>query len=279
MPARARARRAPDARAWPAGLRTRRARFIYAPGKLIFFGERLAIGDVDHDGHPDLVEGSPSRGNGSGGHLTYCPGKAGGPDACRELPRTNGDGSTSALAVADVNHDGREDIVQANAQVGYGSGYVRLWLGEKAGPQGTPQELTPDMVDFKDDDLEAEGAEFGASVDAGRLDGDDYADIVIGIPGYKHGDGAVAVVPGGKDGFADTGQRVLRRPEGEGHRFGSDVALLRLADRKPTIVAAAEDADLDASVLVAGDNDTATVLSGLGPRVVRGDAACLRLGR
>jgi hypothetical protein len=61
--------------------------------------------------------------------------------------------------------------------------------------------------------------------------------------------------------------------------FDEGVALLRLTDDTPTIVVAAEDADLDAAVLVAGDNGTATAVGGLGRRVVEGDAAGLRLGR
>ena len=262
------------------GLRTGGARTIEAPGRVIGFGERLAIGDVDGDGHADLVEGTPSIHSVPGGHLTFCRGAADGPGSCRELPPKDQDAGTSALAVADVDGDGRDDIVQANAQLGYGSGYVRLWLGAKGGPPGTPQELVPDTVEPDDDDLESPDAEFGASMDVGRLDGDDYADIVVGIPGYKHGDGAVAVIRGGPNGFADAGHRVLpRRPEGEGHRFGSDVALLRLTDDTPTIVVAAEDADLDAAVLVAGDNGIATPVPGLGRRVVQGDATGLRLGR
>src|SRR6185312_6339008 len=91
-------------------------------------------------------------------------------------------------------------------------------------------------------------SEFGASLDAGVLpDDDEYADIVVGAPGYPYEDGAVVVVRGGPDMIAHDHRSDLIA--GRGTRFGADVALLRLeSGDTPTLVVVAEEAPIGEAV-------------------------------
>jgi hypothetical protein len=245
------------------GLRTTGSRTFPAPeGVEVDYGDRVAVGDINGDDHTDLVEGAPSANpTVPGAHLTYCPGSARGPTTCQVLPGRDGDSGTSGLAVADVNADGFDDIVQTDVSMPGAGGGVRIWLGSADGPETTPAILTPLKLRMHDPDAASPAADFGASVDAGRLDGDKYADIVVGAPSYRGDDGAIVIIRGGPSGYTNEPQ-LVRGPEGEGDRFGSSVALLHLRGGDPSIVVAAEDADLDAAVSVVDDGD-ARPLGGL----------------
>ena len=159
------------------------------------FGSVLRTGNVDGDEYVDLVEGAP---DGDPGHLSYCKGTAEGPTACRALAPLGGDNGTDALAVADLDHDGKDDIIQGDTHIGTeaAGGGVRLWPaatrpGCGAGQDGYGGKPEPRSR------VRCPNARFGAAVDAGYLDSeDDVADFVVGVPGYKKNHGAVVVVSG-----------------------------------------------------------------------------------
>ena len=176
------------------------------------FGTKLRTGDLNGDGNLDLVEGAADARDGSvPGHGSYCLGRHNGhfrDCVGLEGPVSSG---TSALAVADLNGDGRGDIVQGDAVVepdaltrGAVGGEVRVWMGRRSGPARRPQVLDQRSSLIPGNDELGDG--FGTSVDAGDLDGDGYDDIVVCAP-YDDEAGAtdagsVIVIRGGRNGLA-----------------------------------------------------------------------------
>ena len=112
---------------------------------LVGFGTGLRTGDFDDDGRLDLVEGAADQRDGSiRGHASYCMGNAGGLGKCHLLEGPHSSG-TSGLAVADVNGDGRDDIIQGDAIVEpqvtglvAAGGEVRIWTGGRRRPARKP---------------------------------------------------------------------------------------------------------------------------------------------
>lgn len=228
----------------PSGIAMTPARTLHRPRRDDdSFGAVLAVGDVNGDGRPDLVEGSQgypedTDGEGIPGHVSYCPGGPTGPKRCRALGTQHGGGPT-ALEIADMNGDGYGDVIAGRPINGYvfdpgfddPPGAVRIWRGSRNGPRGRPLTITQNTPGVPGRSRDRD--EFGASLAAGRLDGDKYADLVIGAPGENKGRGRVTMVRGGPEGYAVTGN--LRWQEGRDDlpgtrraddRFGAAVTIL-----------------------------------------------------
>jgi FG-GAP repeat protein len=112
------------------------------------------------------------------------------------------------LAVADVNGDGRDDIIQGDhfderaALLGLppSGGEIRIWRGRPNGPARKPVTLTQKTPDIPGTDNSGDG--FGFTVDAADVDADGKADIIAGVPADDGDEGSVAVIRGGRDGYA-----------------------------------------------------------------------------
>ena len=173
---------------------------------LVGFGTGLRTGDFDDDGRLDLVEGAADQRDGSiRGHASYCMGNAGGLGKCHLLEGPHSSG-TSGLAVADVNGDGRDDIIQGDAIVEpqvtglvAAGGEVRIWTGGRRRPARKPLIIDQRASYVPGTDTLDDG--FGTSIGAARLDGDRFADMVISAPGEGAADGRVTVLRGGPSGY------------------------------------------------------------------------------
>jgi hypothetical protein len=161
----------------PAGLPPSPALAIPDPGspgsQIHAFGIRASsAGDVNGDGYADIVIGD----NGAGKAYLYL-GSAAGPNAAPDLtltsPSTNPAASGfghSIVGAGDVNGDGYADVAVGSD----GAGQAFLYLGGAAGLSSSPD------VTLTEPDP-ASG--FGAVSSAGDVNGDGYADVLVGANG------------------------------------------------------------------------------------------------
>jgi hypothetical protein len=192
-----------------------------------WFGEAIAgAGDVNGDGYGDLLVGAPRFDNGTlldAGKTYLYAGSASGLEtsASWSLASLSEEESwgASVASAGDVNGDGYGDLVIGAPGLGGVSGFAQVFHGGPGWPAGTPSraiagEYTNDY--------------FGASVSgAGDVNGDGYADVLVGAYGYDDGlnDGAgkAYVYLGAASGLASTPTWGVTG-EAAGDHFGQWVA-------------------------------------------------------
>jgi hypothetical protein len=198
------------------------------PGRGAFGIRASCAGDVNGDGYADVVIGD----NMSGKAYLYL-GSAAGPPSTPDLtltaPSTAPGGSGfghSIVGAGDVNGDGYADLVvgalgaSVNATDDF-AGKAYVYLGSAAGLATSP---TVTLLGS-----EVRGA-FGRWVsNAGDVNGDGYADVVIGADGENGADGAGSpgrayVYLGSAAGLAASPAVTLIGPDGPGSWFGRCVA-------------------------------------------------------
>jgi len=218
----------------PTGFAQVRSYTVMPPQGSRFFGEALAAGEVENDGHVDLVESASYPGK---EHISYLRGSDTGPHKARVLST----GWAQSLAVGDVTGDGHADIVAGRPYGHYdntvrapyvGAGRVTLFRGSPTGPrpgvsvtQGSPG--VPTTARY--------GDLFGSTVALVDVDGNGRREVVVGVPGREGGEvkdaGAVVVLRVGSTGFRRHGSQLLTQATSgvpgdprRGGRFGDEVA-------------------------------------------------------
>ncbi len=188
------------------------------------FGSALAAGDFDGDGYDDLAIGVPDEDIGSvvdAGGVQVMYGSASGITATgdkvwnQEGAAETGDQYGDAVAAGDFDNDGYDDLAVGIPSEDLGAitntGAVEIYYGSASGL------ITRVSNDFWHQDRSgvADTADaydlFGSALTVGDFDGDDYADLAVGVPYEDVGSpavvnaGAVNVLYGSSTGIVGSG--------------------------------------------------------------------------
>jgi hypothetical protein len=184
-------------------------------------------GDVNGDGYADVVIGAPRYTNGQvrEGRAWVYLGSAGGLNAegvwSVEGNQAEALLGNAAATAGDVNGDGYSDLALGapgweDGQVDEGAAYVY---------HGSPSDLSESPAWSKRSNQSA--AQFGWALGtAGDVNGDGYADVAIGAPGWDGGqaeEGQVWVYLGRRQGLATT-PAWTKESDNAGARFGAALA-------------------------------------------------------
>ncbi len=191
------------------------------------FGHSVAGGDVDGDGYDDLVVGAHHwMENGSiRGKVFVYSGGAEGPKSNpwqtdMQIPSNATLGS--AVAVADVDGDGYDDVAIAAQAWGADAGTEGRVFLYPGGPTGLPDEPS-----WWVDPTDQQSGYFGSGLSMGDVNADGYADIVAGAKGFSGEDtreGAAYLYPGSAAGPPDDPTWTVDPTDQLGASFGNAVA-------------------------------------------------------
>jgi hypothetical protein len=180
------------------------------------FGERVAgAGDVNGDGYADVIVGARFYDAGQtneGAAFVFLGGASGVASASAAAAATQIEGNQNAArlghgvaSAGDVNGDGYADVIvgASNYDSGVNGGAAFVFQGGPSGiADGSPASASAQLVS------DQAGSMLGLGVaGAGDVNGDGYADVIVGGPHYDAGDGpfegAAFVFYGGASGIAD----------------------------------------------------------------------------
>ncbi len=173
------------------------------------FGHAVVVGDFNSDDHDDLVIGTPVldfSGTDAGGLWIW----DGSPSGMRGSPRifgptvAAGDRLGAALAEGDFNGDGIDDLAagapgtRVDGRVAAGRVYVIPGRIDAGPVVGAELRFDREINELFGDPVARE--EIGNSITFANLDGDDFADLVAGVPEATAGEtrsaGAVLIAYG-----------------------------------------------------------------------------------
>jgi len=169
-------------------------------------------GDVDGDGYADVIVGSNGYTAGQaaeGAAFVFLGGASGIADAnpaaaATQLESNEASASfgSSVSGAGDVNGDGYSDVLVGAPAYGFiDKGAAFLFSGSASGiADGNPTSAATELVSAET------GSEFGSVAGVGDVNGDGYADVVVGAPEYGLlGNGAAFLYLGSSSGIPDGG--------------------------------------------------------------------------
>ena len=203
------------------------------------FGFATVCGDVNDDGHDDLIVGVPGNivgGRADAGGVNLIFGTPNGLEASGSNfwhqdrggvanKAQTGDRFGSSLAVGDFNNDGHADaavgVPGEKVGGGEGAGMVTVLYGSASGFDGTSDAIHEGVASIGTAEA---GDGFGSALAAGDFNEDGRDDLAVGIPGEDGGAGAVVVLYGSNSGIdASTAVRFTQdTPDVNGAAAGGD---------------------------------------------------------
>ena len=179
--------------------------------------------DVNRDGYVDVLVGAPGFDGATGRAYLYlgsATGLGSTPTVTLVSPASaGGQFGASVASAGDVDGDGYADVIVGAPGLDSAAGRAYLYLGSATGLGSTPAVTLPGMA--------GPGGAFGTSVaSAGDVNGDGYADVIIGAPASQLSPGGHGYVYlGSATGLGSTPAVTLTDgPSGAGAKFGSSVA-------------------------------------------------------
>ncbi len=177
------------------------------------FGAQVAIGDLNDDGSADLAVGEPGAAVASGGAVRLFGGSGGATPvfAVFQSLSTSEAGAFvelgASVAIADVDDDGDDDVIAGApfGDVGIDGleGYVIVFRNTNPA-LGAFTALAP-LIDR----TQESGAEFGAHLVVGDLDGDGTPDLIVSAPAAT---AAATLGAGTVTAFIGTGNGLFGQP-------------------------------------------------------------------
>lgn len=162
-----------------------------SPGNKAHFGSAIALGDLDGDGHNDIVIGAPGAtidGVKSGAVYVFHTNSLGDFEQSYILlpkhmpsatPSAAGDRFGAALAAADLDGDGRAELLVGSPGRG-GRGRVHVFPGTQF--FATQHPLAQQILDQPNSPTPVAGADFGASIAIGDVTPGTALDVIVGAP-------------------------------------------------------------------------------------------------
>ncbi|QCX78770.1 FG-GAP repeat protein [Streptomyces sp. YIM 121038] len=134
----------------------------------------------------------------------------------------------AAKAAADFDGDGYGDVVLATPDATVNgvrkAGHVAVLYGSADGVAGGRRQLVS-QASAKVPGAPEERDRFGGAYDTGDLDGDGYADLVVGVPGENDERGIVTVLWGGRGGLVHGGLSMTSPRTGLDVHYGGSVVV------------------------------------------------------
>ncbi len=183
-----------------------------------FFGFSVAsAGDVNGDGYSDLVVGADGVATETGAAYVYRGSVTGLGTTPTTLVSSGGTFGSSVASAGDVNGDGYADVVVGAFQLSNDVGGASIYSGSATGIAATPV-ITLSGMDGMNGD-------FGISVaGAGDVNGDGYADVIVGSAGAMNAVGNAYVFSGSATGIVAASFQTVVNTYIPGGQFGDPVA-------------------------------------------------------